>query len=283
MNRSLIATALLAACSHSAMAQSFSSSQSSEGACASLEIASSGRALRPIYFAGEQWIEGRPGAEYSLVLANRCPYRLLAVASVDGLDVVSGKPASFGSPGYILEPGARIPVDGWRKSGNSVAAFYFSSPRGSYASRTGQGENIGVIAAAFFRDAAEQRDNRWRDGDAGNGRSSLPMSAPAPASSAAGAYPAPPPPGSLGDSMAERSAMSTKSMPSLGTGHGRPISSPTTVGSFERESQPQFAVWRRYESRERLMEMGALGQINGPNAFPREPQYTPDPPRRYGR
>ena len=279
MNRSLIATALLAACSHSAMAQSLPNSHSSEGVCASLEIVSSGRALRPIYFGGEQWIEGRPGAEYSLVLANRCPYRLLAVASVDGLDVVSGKPASFGSPGYILEPGARIPVDGWRKSGNSVAAFYFSSPRGSYASRTGQGENIGVIAAAFFRDAAEQQDNRWRDSDAGNSRFSAPMSAP----NSSSARSAPPPPGSFGDSAAERSALSTKAMPSLGTGHGRPISSPTTVGSFERESQPLFAVWRRYESRERLMEMGALGQISGPNAFPREPQYTPDPPRRYGR
>lgn len=279
MKRALIATTLLGAFCHPAMAQaSFPpNSPASERACASLDIVSNGRALRPVYFSGSYWVEGHPGAEYSLVLSNRCPYRLLAVPSVDGLDVVSGQPASFASPGYILEPGATVPVDGWRKSGSSVAAFYFSSPRGSYARKMGQGQNVGVIAAAFFRDATDRYLNR-RDGEPWGHEYSkaLPQSSPAPAAEAASSSAAE-------RSFPESASLSTRAAPSLGTGHGRPLSSPSSVGTFAREPEPVFSVWRRYESRDRLVQMGVLAPPAGPNAFPREPQYAPDPPRHFGR
>jgi hypothetical protein len=72
------------------------------------------------------------------------------VATVDGLDVMDGDRGSFAKRGYLIEPGARLRIDGFRRSLDDVAAFRFGPVSESYAARQGDDGNVGVIGVAFF-------------------------------------------------------------------------------------------------------------------------------------
>src|ERR1700722_11706531 len=113
-----------------------------------------GVALSPHYYRGEYWIAGRPGARYSIEVHNRLGERLLAVMSVDGVNVLSGETAAWDQGGYVYEPGERYQISGWRKSDAEVAAFTFTASPDSYAERTGRPANVGVIGVALFRERA---------------------------------------------------------------------------------------------------------------------------------
>lgn len=96
-------------------------------------------------------VEGSPGKAYSIVVKNRCRSRVEVVLSVDGLDVMDGKPASTRKRGYIIDPDETLEVKGWRSGPNTVARFEFSSVWGSYANRRhGDARNVGVIGMAVF-------------------------------------------------------------------------------------------------------------------------------------
>lgn len=109
----------------------------------------------------ELWAVGQPDARYSLAIANDTNSAFEVVTSVDGLDVIDGRPASFSKRGYIVDPFSSVVIDGWRTSEDSVAAFRFSSIEDSYAERMGDGRNVGVIGAAFFREAPRAWEE-WR-------------------------------------------------------------------------------------------------------------------------
>ncbi len=117
---------------------------------------STGAALSPHYHRGEYWIAGRPGAKYSIEIHNRLGERLLAVTSVDGVNVLSGETAAWDQAGYVFAPGERYQVTGWRKSDAEVAAFTFTESPNSYAERTGRPANIGVIGIALYRERQPQ-------------------------------------------------------------------------------------------------------------------------------
>jgi hypothetical protein len=112
----------------------------------------SGRTLAGYQASGKTFAIGEAGARYSIWLENRTPARFEIVVSVDGLDVIDGKPASFGKRGYILNPHASLEIDGFRQSESTVAAFRFGSVRGSYAARKGDDRNVGVIGVAVFHE-----------------------------------------------------------------------------------------------------------------------------------
>lgn len=112
----------------------------------------SGRAL-PGYFAGgKTFAIGEAGSRYVIVLTNNTPARFETVVSVDGLDVLDGRPASFTKRGYLLNPHSSLEIEGFRQSESSVAAFRFGSVRGSYADRKGDDRNVGVIGVAIFHE-----------------------------------------------------------------------------------------------------------------------------------
>lgn len=112
-----------------------------------------GNVLPAAAIGSELWAVGEPDARYSLAIANDTGSAFEVVASVDGLDVIDGRPASFSKRGYIVDPFSSVVIDGWRTSEDTVAAFRFSSIEDSYAERMGDGRNVGVIGAAFFREA----------------------------------------------------------------------------------------------------------------------------------
>src|SRR5271155_1806557 len=111
-----------------------------------------GVALSPHYYRGEYWVAGRPGAKYSIEIHNRLGERLLAVTSVDGVNVLSGATAGWDQTGYVFSPGERYEITGWRKTDREVAAFTFTASPNSYAERTGRPANVGVIGVALFRE-----------------------------------------------------------------------------------------------------------------------------------
>ena len=98
-----------------------------------------------------RFVQGSNGSTYSIVIKNSCKCRVQVVLSVDGLDVIDGKPASKTRPGYVIESGKTMEVRGFRTSYSTVAAFKFSSVSQSYANlRHGDTRNVGVIGLAVY-------------------------------------------------------------------------------------------------------------------------------------
>ena len=115
----------------------------------------------PMYeHEGERFIVGTPGHEYTLRVRNLTGERVLAVTSVDGVNVVTGETASPGQSGYVIDPYASVDINGWRKSLARTAAFYFTDLGDSYAARTGRPGNVGVIGVAVYRERPQPRVER---------------------------------------------------------------------------------------------------------------------------
>ena len=117
---------------------------------------STGQSLPVHYYRGEYWVAGTPGAKYSVAVANATGGRVLAVMSVDGVNVLNGQTASTDQSGYVFNGHQRYEVTGWRKSNSEVAAFEFVASPASYAERTGRPANVGVIGVALFKERAYQ-------------------------------------------------------------------------------------------------------------------------------
>ncbi|HSW34636.1 MAG TPA: hypothetical protein VLH36_13580 [Steroidobacteraceae bacterium] len=214
---------------------------------------------------GRQYVVGQPGNEYAIRIRNTTGGRVLAVVSVDGVNVVTGETAAPDQAGYVIEPGGYVNIQGWRKDLERTAAFYFSDPGDAYASRTGRPDDLGVIGVALFR----EREDHWRysrEQDAAAAPSPRQESSADRAKSNRGAA----------------AAESTAALPALGTGHGRREHSPVQRVEFERAStRPDQRIVLRYDRRENLMAMGVLPkpgyQWREPNPFPGALGFVPDP------
>lgn len=76
----------------------------------------SGRVLPSWQHEGRRYVAGEPGTRYLIRVRNTTPRRLLAVVSVDGINVLSGETAAPDQRGYVLAPWRTSQIDGWRKS-----------------------------------------------------------------------------------------------------------------------------------------------------------------------
>ncbi|MBI3268231.1 MAG: hypothetical protein HYZ53_04360 [Planctomycetes bacterium] len=112
----------------------------------------SGDNLPAVHAGPRDCVVGESGSRYVLHFRNRSDLLLEIVASVDGLDVWDGRPASYAKRGYLLRPRGELTIDGWRRSDVEVAAFRFGSVRDSYAARMGSARNVGVIGVAVFHE-----------------------------------------------------------------------------------------------------------------------------------
>lgn len=110
-----------------------------------------GRPTREYQKNGMSFIEARHGTNYTVKLKNDNGYKVMAVLSVDGLDVVTGKPAEDSNKGYILDPYSSVEIKGYRISDKESAAFIFTSKGKSYVQQTsGDARNSGVIGVRVF-------------------------------------------------------------------------------------------------------------------------------------
>ena len=88
-------------------------------------------------------------------------YALRLVLSVDGLDVLDGRTASFRKRGYLLNRRQKLVVEGFRQSTEAVAAFRFGPVRESYAAEKYHNtRNVGVIGITLFNEVGS---DPWTD------------------------------------------------------------------------------------------------------------------------
>jgi hypothetical protein len=226
-----------------------------------------GRALAIYWYEGRRYVIGKPGNEYAIHVRNSGNGRVLAVMSVDGINVITGSTASPQQSGYVLAPFENADIGGWRKSMSRTAAFYFAALPDSYAARTGRPDNVGVIGVAVYRERVlpiAREEMRHRD-------TARAESAPAPAASpSAGAN-------------AAADAVAQAAGERLGTGHGRSESSYASYTRFERASDaPAETIAIYYDSYENLLAQGVpvapppLARYR-PNPFPDAGRFVPDP------
>ena len=217
----------------------------------------------PLYrHRGRSYVAGEPGHDYEIHLQNRRGQRLLAVTSVDGVNVISGQTAATAQSGYVLPAWDALQVGGWRKSLDEVARFTFTSLSDSYAARTGRPGNVGVIGVALFEERPAPRPRYgWRGNEPLREESASADRAAAP------------------EAQSKSRASQT---PSLGTGHGMREWSGAEYSAFERASdQPVevIAIW--YDSSRKLVAQGVIPQPRRDGA-PRRPEpfpagFVPDP------
>lgn len=143
-------------------------SVSSGGGAVTISIRDAGGdPLDAVHVGDRTFVIGQSGQRYTIVLQNHTSHRFEAVGTVDGLDVINGKPGTFDNRGYVLMPFATLEIEGFRTSTSSVAAFRFASVADSYAAQTGSARNVGVIGIAFFTERGDsfipENETRLRD------------------------------------------------------------------------------------------------------------------------
>jgi hypothetical protein len=199
-----------------------------------------GRVLPTFEHRGRTYVLGTVGQRYLLRFRNASGRRVEVIASVDGRDVVDGRPAAFAKRGYVVAPYGELTIDGYRLSAASVAAFRFSTVPRSYAARKGDARDVGVVGVAVFPER-------------------FPYPAPAPAP-----YPYPypergaaPEPRARGDSAQADARSPAPQRPGLGTEFGEEHVSPVEHVAFERaSSSPEAVLTLRYDDRPGLLALG---------------------------
>jgi len=230
-----------------------------------------GKRLAVYWHEGRAYVVGKPGNEYQVSVKNRLREDVLAIVSVDGVNVISGETAHPGQTGYVLSSYQGYNILGWRKSLAETAAFYFTALPDSYAARTGRPDNVGVIGVAVFRERARVvplEELKPRDTPRAEAQS-----APAPAARAQGNAAAGDAAESAGRVVPDR----------LGTGHGRSESSYASYTQFERASAaPTETITIYYDSYENLLAQGVpvatppIARFR-PDPFPDRGRFVPDP------
>ena len=222
-----------------------------------------GKRLAVYWHEGRAYVVGKPGNEYQVSLRNRLPSDVLAVVSVDGVNVVSGETAHPAQTGYVLSAYRNYDIIGWRKSLAETAAFYFTALPDSYAARTGRPDNVGVIGVAVFRRKPEPQPI-----------APFPQSAPYSRSDGA-------PMARREEAAAEKLAAQAKSQAesSLGTGHGRRETSYVQNVAFERATPtPTETITLYYDSYRNLVARGVIREPIPMAPLPRPfPGFVPDP------
>lgn len=213
-----------------------------------LEVLVGGRVMPTVRHEGKTYLPvPRLGLEYTLRVWNHGPRRVAAVLSVDGLSVITGRPASEDGPGYIVDARRGVEIKGWRRSLNTVAAFQFVGRDESYAERVGRPENVGVIGLVAFEERVRYPDLRLERKDAsppGHRRAAEAM---------------------VGDT---------------GTGWGRDVESRVITVPFARSGNRQ-AITLHYDTVAALRRAGV--PVGRPVPFPEDGEFAPPPPPRRGR
>jgi hypothetical protein len=248
----------------------FAAAPASAGALADVEIYDrTARRTLPIYeHEGRLYVAGEPRHHYELRVRNSSAARVLAVTSVDGVNVITGQTAAQEQSGYVLAAYDSVRIEGWRKSLDEVATFYFTRLADSYAARTGRPNDVGVIGVALFREYQPPR--RWPCCPA---RTQSQSGAVAPEASTAPAD----------EELAKRERDDASPESKLGTGHGDRESSPAQYVDFRRAaSTPDETIVIYYDSRRNLVAQGVLPHKERPWMADRRPDpfpsgFVPDP------
>jgi len=266
------------------LAAAFACSAVQAGSLADVEVydRTAGRTL-PIYqYDGRLYVAGEPRHQYELRVRNSSGARVLAVTSVDGVNVITGETAAQEQSGYVLGRWDSVRIEGWRKSLDEVATFYFTKLADSYAARTGRPHDVGVIGVALFRERQPYYPPYYEQPCCArlqDDKAQAPAAEPQSSAQAAD------------EVQRERDASGarsehragSKSESKLGTGHGHREASPAQYVNFQRASStPDETIVIYYDSRRNLVAQGVLPQPERPWYADRRPEpfpngFVPDP------
>lgn len=99
------------------------------------------------------FIEAKENSEYEIEIKNNNYFRVLAIVSVDGLSVISGKSAGKNNDsGYVINSYDNLKIKGFRYSNDAVGAFKFTLKEDSYAASKGNNseKNCGIIGVKIY-------------------------------------------------------------------------------------------------------------------------------------
>lgn len=100
------------------------------------------------------FLEAKNGSEYTIKIRNNEYTRVLAVVTVDGINVINEQAGGASKAGYIINGWSSVEIKGFRTSNDHVNAFKFSTKSKSYAAKSeqtkGDTTNCGVIGVQIF-------------------------------------------------------------------------------------------------------------------------------------
>jgi len=242
----------------------------------SMEILVGGTPLREIAARGTSYVEALRNREYSVRLRNGTGERIAIALSVDGLNSIDARTTSaVEARKWVLDPYQTITLDGWQTSTSTARRFFFTTEDRSYGDWLGRTKNLGLVAAAVFREKRPQpmisESERWRREPTGESKDSA--ASPEPQA------------GSVGQPTLKKSRPDDMAA----TGIGQETSHPVIRVDFDSESSPSVVLELRYEYRESLVRLGvlpaddrcedALSRRERARGF-EEPPFAPDPYRR---
>ncbi len=226
---------------------------------------------------GKYYLAGKKGDSYTInVCGNRYSKhmyrdtnRTLFVVSVDGLNVISGEPAAYKQTGYVVPTNSCNKIKGWRKNMNEEALFFLTSLENSYSNKTNNDtSNVGVIGIAMFNEYQEPSKPiiSYENEHKLNGMAGASKSAES---------------GLASPSSKPMDEMVARKSETIGTGHGERVTSQATSTDFKRASEKPYKVISfYYDTYENLLEKGIIRKkYQGPQAFPTETKFAPDPMR----
>jgi|GEM_PF-2506493 hypothetical protein len=125
--------------------------------------------VREFCHDGKLFVNAKEGSEYKVKIKNDNNFKILAVISVDGIDIQTGKEANYNGPGYIINGLSSYEAKGYRKSLEEVGSFKFTKKDNSYSKEvSGKINNCGIISVAIFSQKINQITNeelfqKWKD------------------------------------------------------------------------------------------------------------------------
>ena len=117
-----------------------------------ISILVNGNSVKEYQHEGNTFIEAKSGSTFSIKLKNNYSGRVMAVISVDGVDVITGENAVETESGYVIGGNSSIEIKGYRVDSEHEASFKFiekNSGKG-YAEFKGDSSNVGVIGIRFY-------------------------------------------------------------------------------------------------------------------------------------
>ena len=244
-----------------------------------VEMIMDGKPVRKISHNGNVYLPVSLGKTFKLRLKNNSRDRVLAVISVDGVNVLDASDAKTDGTGYVIAPWKTIEIDGWRKNMQDVALFEVGDQSGSYATKTGRPNNVGVVGVAFYEEKKAVKIRRsppmipeslYEQGcglvDDGRDYDSTKTCGPIRG-------------GVMGQSLGgTRDFIPTATK--AGTGYGDTKHSPVNKTIFEKLELSKQVVVLYYDTIEGLLAQGVPVELNRPNPFPGEPErfFCPPPP-----
>jgi hypothetical protein len=214
----------------------------------SMEILVDGAPLAEHFARGTSYVEARENREYSIRLQNHTGRRIAVALSVDGLNSIDAETTTARQASkWILDPYQTITIDGWQTGPETARRFFFTTEDESYGAWLGKTRNLGVIAAAVFREVVPE---------------------PTPIVGDARREPAAPQARSKAGGSAEGERLDSAAPPaeeSVGkdedlaaTGIGREVGHSVRRVHFRAEPDPAAVLTVRYEYRDALVRLGVL-------------------------